>query len=184
VNECKEQTEGSCGWASEVCGLGARRPVSAASSQVPSPSSPPKWLRLRPLLLPPSSPLWPTLTTDSPNGGLLSDSPTREPWRTSQKRSSVSCGSYTTRLPALPFPRGVSFHVLHARISCNPRLNTLLQPPTSQTSSSTAPGPTSRKTSRFCRCSKSPTHSRWPHRQHLRRTTSGPCLRTTRLSVP
>jgi hypothetical protein len=135
----------------------------------------------RPLLLPPSSPLWPTSTTDSPNGGLLSGSLTREPSRTSQKRSSVSCGfpSFTTPVSAL---RATSHFTrpLDVRISCNSQLKTSFSHPPHQLSSSTVPGPISRKTSRFRHCSKSPTLSRWLRRRHLRHTTLEPCLRTTR----
>jgi len=147
---------------------------------------PPKWLRLRrPLLLPPSSPLWPTPTTDSPSGGLLSGSLTREPWRTSQKRSSVSSGflASSPRPSILCCLRATSHFTrpLHNGISCNPQLNVLLQPPTSPTFSSTVLGPISRKTSRSPRCFKSPTRFRWLRRRHLRRTTLEPFLRTTRL---
>ena len=86
--------------------------------------------------------------------------------------------------PALPPPRDLSFHTsLYVGISRNSQLKTLLQPPTSPISSSTVPGPISRKTSRFCRCSKSPTLSRWLRRRHLRRTTLEPCLRITRLAA-
>ena len=79
----------------------------------------PKWLRLRrPLLSLPSSPLWPTSTTDSPNGRLLLVSPTREPWRILQKRSSVSRNLpciITAPPPVLLFPPDVSFHMCFTR---------------------------------------------------------------------
>ena len=88
---------------------------------------------------------------------------------------------HTTPHPTPLSPRHLISHVRHVGVSRNPELNALLQPLTLQTSSLTVQGPISRKTSLFRRCSKLPTLSRWLHRQHLRRITLGPCLRTTRL---
>ena len=88
----------------------------------------------------------------------------------------------TPPLPTLLSPHDLSFHTSFTRWnSRNLRLKPLFQQPTSPISSSTVPGPISRKTSPFHRCSKLPTLSRWLLRRHLRRTTSEPCLRTTRL---
>jgi len=86
--------------------------------------------------------------------------------------------------PSLPFRLRATSHFtrpLKVGNSRNPQLKTMLQQPTSPISSSTVPGPISRKTSRFRHCSKSPTLSRWLRKRHLQHTTLVPYLRITRL---
>ena len=91
------------------------------------------------------------------------------------------CMYHALRPTPLP-PRDTSSHTSYTfAFRTTSRLNTaLLQPPTSQISSLMVPGPISRKTSRFRRCSKLHTLSRWLRRRHLQHITLAPCLRTTR----